>query len=95
MFMTNTPPPKKFVFFNEGDTVRLKLPDSPLMMVKEIVKNEDATRSRERLKGIRCCWFNMGQEYICEVFNTKDIEHVEAVAKVDVTPHVFRETGQV
>lgn len=83
----------KLVFFNEGDIVRLKLPGSPDMIVKEIVRNADASDSRQRLKGIRCQWFSQDGKLNRNIFNTKDLELVTAVVRVHVSGHTFTEAA--
>jgi len=64
------------VYFNEGDTVKLKRLDSPEMMVVSvgIVGRGDQERT---LDGIWCIWFDSHlhvQEY---KFNTKDLVKVK------------------
>jgi uncharacterized protein YodC (DUF2158 family) len=97
MIMRNTETPNpatRLVFFNEGDQVRLKIPQAPTMLVKGVVKDSAASRSRERLKGIRCCWFDAESRYHEETFNTKDLEHVFARKVMAVSAATFRETGE-
>jgi uncharacterized protein YodC (DUF2158 family) len=94
MFMSNNPPIQRMVFFNVGDSVRVKIPNAPVMLVQKIVKNPDAKSSRDRLLGIECMWFE-GDALREKLFNTKDLEHVAAVAHVaEVGPHTWGEEAE-
>jgi uncharacterized protein YodC (DUF2158 family) len=65
--------PTKAVYFNPGDTVRLKnIPNSPHMLVMSTEKDV----ASGRLKGIRVQWFAEGGKKEEETYNTKDLVHV-------------------
>ena len=82
----------KKIYFNEGETVRLKDLEGPIMKVRKVVRGrrlDDDGESKTILVGIECEWFEReegesmlpGVDYdyrlMREVFNTKDLVHIE------------------
>jgi hypothetical protein len=74
---------RQMIYFHSGELVKLKqdLPNKPVMMVVRVVKSrlkakEDEKKSNMFL-GIKCCWFTEGGLYQEQIFNSKDLEHIE------------------
>ena len=68
------------IFFKEGETVRVnKLKNSPIMVVSGIQFSITKDNNQKQLIGVKCFWFTDNYQYQEQVFNTKDLEHVEAI----------------
>ena len=80
-------------FFSKGDIVKVeRLPNSPLMLVTEIVFQKDDSGEivldnfgNRILIGIKCGWFTANAHYLTEVWNTKDILVVRPAPKKTYT----------
>jgi hypothetical protein len=71
---------KEKLFFNAGDTVRIKQDiDAPTMVVKHVNKVHDrgTDTGTPKLIGITCFWFTKNNEYQCQLFSTKDLKHIK------------------
>ena len=64
------------IFFNEGDTVRLKIEGSPEMLVMRVDMVGRGEQARE-LDGISCMWFDSDLHIKEYKFNTKDLIKVK------------------
>jgi len=66
-------------YFLPGDlvTIKLDIPNKPIMVVKGREVRYFKDSEMNHLKGIKCWWFNKNQELQVAVFHSKELQHVE------------------
>lgn len=68
------------IYFLPGDlvTIKLDIPNKPLMVVKGRDVRYFKDSEMNHLKGIKCWWFNTNQELQTQVFHSKELQKVES-----------------